>query len=146
MVPGNAKIVKCPYCGEKKELMTLLSGNTLGAELWSDNKRIAPMLPSISPVQKCPKCGKYFFEYKQEFKEGSKRSFECGELTFQEWKEAYSQFVSEKVKKKDMLNVYYGIIHSYNDYYHRYCSKNKPTDGDYEFFVRIVLALIDNID
>ena len=54
MIPGNAEIVKCPYCGTEKMLMTLISGNTCGAEYWSDNKRIAPMLPSVSPVQKCP--------------------------------------------------------------------------------------------
>ena len=51
---GNAEIVKCPYCGTKKELINLVSGNTFGAVYWSDNKRIAPMLPQASPVQKCP--------------------------------------------------------------------------------------------
>ena len=49
--------VKCPFCGTKKELMTLVSGNTFGAVYWSDNKRIAPMLPTVSPVQKCSNCG-----------------------------------------------------------------------------------------
>lgn len=28
--------------------------DTFVAELWSDNKQIAPMLPEISYVQKCP--------------------------------------------------------------------------------------------
>ena len=59
MTPGNPQIFTCPFCGEKKEIMTLASGNTFGAELWSDNKRIAPMLPEISLVQKCPKLYPY---------------------------------------------------------------------------------------
>ena len=88
MLPGNAEIVKCPYCGTEKELMTLLSGNTFGAEYWSDNKRIAPMLPSVSPVQKCPNCGKYYFESKNRHGDSKNTSFERGELTFPEWKEA----------------------------------------------------------
>lgn len=33
MIPGDAKIIKCPFCGAKKELMTLLSGNTLGLDI-----------------------------------------------------------------------------------------------------------------
>jgi len=144
MIPGNAKIVKCPYCGEEKELMTLISGNTCGAEYWSDNKRIAHMLPSISPVQKCTKCGKYYFEYKQPYKEGKNCSFELGELTFLEWKEAYTQFISENVDMKDLLNVYFKIIHSFNDCFYRKISNKKPTEEDYEFFVKMILAFIDN--
>jgi endogenous inhibitor of DNA gyrase (YacG/DUF329 family) len=146
MLPGKAKIVKCPYCGKEKELMTLLSGNTCGAEYWSDNKRIAPMLPSVSPVQKCPKCGKYYFEYKQSYTEGKNCSFEQGKLNFPEWKEAYKQFLSENVDTKDMLNVYIEIIHSYNDCFYRNHSSQKSTEEDYEFFVKMVLEFIDHYE
>lgn len=48
MLPGNPQILTCPYCGQTKNIMSLLSGNTFGAQLWSDNKQIAPMLPEIS--------------------------------------------------------------------------------------------------
>lgn len=146
MLPSKAKIVKCPYCGEEKELMTLLSGNTCGAIYWSDNKRIAPMLPSVSPVQKCPKCEKYYFEYKQSYTEGKNCSFEKGELTFPEWKEAYMQFISENADTKDMLNVYIEIIHSFNDCFYRNHSSQKPTEEDYEFFVKMVLGFIDHYE
>ena len=66
MLPGNPQILTCPYCGQTKEVMSLLSGNTFGAQLWSDNKRIAPMLPEISYVQKCLYCQKYFIRSRQE--------------------------------------------------------------------------------
>ena len=49
MNPANSLVVKCPHCGGKKELLQLISGNTLGAEQWSDAKQIAPMLPRVSP-------------------------------------------------------------------------------------------------
>lgn len=60
MLPGNPRILICPFCGTEKQIMSLISGNTFGAELWSDNKQIAPMLPEISYIQKCPHCGKYY--------------------------------------------------------------------------------------
>ena len=50
MMPGNPRILICPFCGTEKQIMSLISGNTFGAELWSDNKQIAPMLPEISYV------------------------------------------------------------------------------------------------
>lgn len=52
MLPGNPRIVTCPFCGAQKRLMTLMSGNTIGAKYWSDNKQEAPMLPKVSYVQK----------------------------------------------------------------------------------------------
>ena len=49
---GPARILTCPHCGAKKEVLSLLSGNTFGQQVWSDNKTIAPMLPRVSFVQK----------------------------------------------------------------------------------------------
>lgn len=61
MIPGPPLRKECPYCKAVKELMSLRSGNTFGGTHWSDTKRIYPMLPQNSDVQKCPKCGKYYF-------------------------------------------------------------------------------------
>ena len=146
MIPGNAKIVKCPYCGTRKELFTMISGNTFGAIFWSDNKRIAPMLPMVSPVQKCPSCGKYYFENKNRCGKGDSHSFELGELTFPEWKEAYAQFQAEGVDDKTLNNVRYWLIHSYNDYYYRSNKASNPSEEDFEFFSKIVVELIDSFN
>lgn len=40
MYPNRSKIVTCPFCGAKKELMTLASGNSIGATHWSDYRVI----------------------------------------------------------------------------------------------------------
>ena len=61
MIPGPPLRKECPYCKAVKELMSLRSGNTFGGTHWSDTKRIYPMLPQNSDVQKCPECGKYYF-------------------------------------------------------------------------------------
>ena len=146
MIPGNAKIVKCPYCGTKKELFTMLSGNTFGATFWSDNKRVAPMLPMVSPVQKCPSCGKYYEEVKNRCGEGNSHSFALGELTFPEWKEAYAQFQAEGVDDKTLNNLRFWLIHSYNDYFHRSKEAPKPSDEDFEFFSKTVVDFIDSFN
>ena len=138
MLPANAKIVKCPFCGERKELLNLASGNTFGAKHWSDQKMIAPMLPRVSPVQKCPKCGKYYLEYKQPYKEGDDWSSERGELSYQEWKEAYEQFKSDKrIKRDDMQVIRHHIIMAFNDEFYRNGS-NLVTSQEEAFFIEII--------
>lgn len=138
MLPANAKIVKCPFCGERKELLNLASGNTFGAKHWSDQKMIAPMLPRVSPVQKCPKCGKYYLEYKQPYKEGDDWSSERGELSYQEWKEAYEQFKADKsIKRDDMQIIRHYLIMAFNDEYYRY-GDNMADAHEETFFVGII--------
>ena len=155
MLPGKAKLVICPYCGTKKELMTIISGNTFGAEYWSDNKRIAPMLPQASPVQKCPHCGKYYLKSKQQSVDGDNYSGDLGELNYPEWKEAYCQFASEKtipvqhpcteITDNDFLNIRYWLIQAYNDYYYRN-KKAAPSQEEYAFFCDVVKEFIDVFD
>lgn len=64
MIPAHSTLLHCPHCGAKKEILQLISGNTIGATLWSDAKQIAPMLPRVSHIQRCPTCGNYFFRTK----------------------------------------------------------------------------------
>ena len=138
MLPANAKIVKCPFCGERKELLNLASGNTFGAKHWSDQKMIAPMLPRVSPVQKCPQCGKYYLEYKQRYKEGDDWSSERGELSYQQWKEAYEQLKADKsIKRDDMQVIRHHIIMAFNDEYYRNSDTPAPAQEE-AFFVDII--------
>lgn len=63
------------------------------------------MLPKVSPIQKCPSCGKYYFAENVEKRQGTDYSFEKGELTYQELKEAKIQFGDSLAKKdKNTLN------------------------------------------
>lgn len=89
MLPGPARILTCPYCGAHKEVLSLLSGNTFGQEIWSDNKTIAPMLPRVSFVQKCPSCGGFYLMSRQNPKDGGGTSFDTGNLSYIELKDAW---------------------------------------------------------
>lgn len=51
----------CPYCGSKKYIESLSSGNTIGGIVWSDTKHEYPMLQEPSPIQKCTSCCNYYF-------------------------------------------------------------------------------------
>jgi predicted RNA-binding Zn-ribbon protein involved in translation (DUF1610 family) len=147
MTPGNPQILTCPFCGEKKEIMTLASGNTFGAELWSDNKRIAPMLPEISLVQKCPKCGKYYIRTRQKVVQSEKGwCFEKGILSFGEMKEAFHQLQAQGFEDiKEEINIRMMLHHAYNDYYHRNNSDNIVNEEDRKLFHENGLWLIKNL-
>ena len=139
MQPGYARIVYCPYCGEKKELLSLMSGNTIGARYWSDLRMRAPMLPEVSPAQKCHHCGKYYLQYKQKTEHGEKPSLEQGELSYPEWKETYIQLMDErgnsnpiqKVDEKDIDIIRLCLIQAYNDYYYRDCMAEFSEEESY---------------
>jgi hypothetical protein len=61
MIPGPDKIVACPQCESLAKYMTLRSGNTFGARVWSDGKQVAPMLPRPPPVVKCHNCAECYW-------------------------------------------------------------------------------------
>lgn len=140
------KLLRVHIVGQKKELMNIVTGNTFGAAYWSDNKRIAPMLPQVSPVQKCPHCKKYYYKRKNEHGVGKNTSSERGELSYAEWKKAYNQFTAEKISGKDKVDLYFWLIQAYNDHYYRNPKSHAPTKAEYDFFVKITLSFIKGFD
>ena len=127
--------------------MSLVSGNTFDSELWSDNKRIAPMQPEISYVQKCPHCEKYYIIRRQAVKfakEGN--SLETGRLTFSKMKEAFAQLSEEGfIDKKEECTVRMMLHHAYNDYYYRIGRWNNIPEEDKILFRENGLWLINNL-
>ena len=95
MLPAYCKIALCPRCGGKKEIVQIMSGNTYGAWLWSDSKQVAPMLPHVSPIQKCPTCGHYYFLEHANIKEGDTYSDEEGWLSFDDAIEAFNELMTD---------------------------------------------------
>ena len=153
MMPGPPRILTCPFCSAKKEVLSLMSGNTFGAELWSDGKQIAPMLPEISFVQKCPGCGKYYLLSRQE-EHYARKGFctETGNLTFAETKEAFAQIQKElPLHKSEETQLRFMLHFAYNDYYYRndyYCKKKKKkktvAQEDYKLFRENAIWLLEN--
>lgn len=116
--------------------------------MWSDNKRIAPMLPEISYIQKCPHCGKYFITSRQEivYDRDGRTSFEQGILSYDEMKEAFAQICSEGFDDQDEeASVRMMMLHAFNDHYYRRASDEQPGEEDVTLFREQGLWLLDNI-
>lgn len=163
MTPGPAQILSCPYCGAHKEVLSLLSGNTFGQEVWSDNKTIAPMLPRVSFVQKCSSCGGYFLMSRQIPRQGSNYSFEQGELSYLELKEAWESLKSSSDRPKlhgwrkiknvcglhtrpltdeEKLNMLIMQVWAFNDEYTRKAVKPVPHE-EKQYISGIIDMLLD---
>lgn len=56
MLPGPNYIYACPNCGNLIKKASIISGNTFNSKLYSDGKRISPMLPEFPDLTKCAKC------------------------------------------------------------------------------------------
>ena len=115
MIPAHSALLRCPHCGALKEVLQLMSGNTFGATLWSDAKQIAPMLPRVSYIQRCPNCGKYFF-YTQEVKAGNSNNYGggTGDLPLEYLKEALTQ-LQPTGNDEHILRI--NILWAFNDRY-----------------------------
>jgi len=61
MLYGPNYIYKCPNCSNLIQNRSLMSGNTFDAELYSDLRRIAPMLPEFPNLTECEECRNIFW-------------------------------------------------------------------------------------
>ena len=115
MLPAHSALLRCPHCGALKEVLQLMSGNTIGATLWSDAKQIAPMLPRVSYIQRCPICGKYFF-YTQEVEAGTSNNYGggTGKLPLEYLKQALTQ-LQPTGNEEHILRI--NILWAFNDRY-----------------------------
>lgn len=170
MLPGPGQILTCPHCGAHKEVLSLRSGNTCGQIVWSDNKSIAPMLPKVSFVQKCPSCGGFFLMSRQYPKDGNGRSFDTGDLSYLELKEAWHSFNKDEassapkihgwrklkaalglsllkgtrpLSEKEKLSVLIMLVWAYNDEYTRTTEKQAPLE-EQNFIRGIIDQLLEH--
>ena len=61
MMPGPDLLYQCPDCSNYLYNKSLMSGNTMGARLFSDGKMYAPMLPEYPTFTKCKKCNNFLW-------------------------------------------------------------------------------------
>lgn len=138
----NEILVKCPFCGKEKELMQITSSNSACTELWSDCKRIS-FVPTLSLIQKCPHCGKYYFLNEQKIRCGYRKCTDLGTLSYNDAKEAYKQLSIEcasNKRKEVSLRMFY--IHTYNDMYYRNNAVALPTNKEFTSFGIIISDII----
>ena len=119
MKPGPTLIIPCPQCGHRGKKRTLCSGNTFGAELWSDGKQIARMLPEFPWLVRCKKCRKFFHaEEKLAIKRLQYGDPDYKELDNYEFFEfpSFSDYIDALGIEEDELYLRFMIFRSFNDY------------------------------
>lgn len=143
MHPAIAKILICPFCKGKKAVSENLFGHSLGGTLWSDTKTIYPAMPEISMVQRCPHCGKYYFAFNVESKEGDADSDDQGILTYEQIKEAVNQYDQVVLEQEDEITLRLLFVQIYNDTFQRegVVHDAQPTAADKALLRKQVLRL-----
>ncbi len=135
MLPGPPLAVKCPLCHKNKKLMSLMSGNTFGARNWSDTKQVAPMLPRLSPVQRCPHCGGYFMlsaaKTHTSHNPLDRYCSETGDLSYPETVEAFDALIGSDINREQQLELRIALVHSYNDAFRGTASRGYDSE-DYD--------------
>lgn len=163
MLPA-AQLYKCPHCGKTKPMLSLMSGNTFGGELWSDGRAIYPMLPKLSTIQKCSCCGRYSLldKWKDTGRTSNKSFGETGELTYSEAKEAYIELSASTSDSSEISAISVSFIQAYNDQFRRsrprkaiqenklidsisgtFCS---PEDEDIRLVIKATKQAIETLD
>lgn len=146
---GPSRILTCPYCERKKEVLSLLSGNTSGGIVWSDQYVKYPFYKVASDIQKCPYCHKYYvIDEEIEFPlspnqvkfltgetdncnldcflilntkeyDWSTSTYNAGELDFTDMHRAYIQLYKELKNKEHKRKLYINYIQSFNTHFFR---------------------------
>ncbi len=123
MFPGPNYVYKCPNCGNLMTRGSLRSGNTFGAKIFSDGKRVAPMLPEYPNLTKCSKCdtifwlsklkeiGTYEFGEEENSKWGSAKEVKF--LEIEDYYNAINKGIAEN--KGEELIIRQQIWWAYND-------------------------------
>lgn len=118
LILGPPIMVECVKCGAKKNLMSIVSGNTFGAIEWSDLFLDAPMLPRISPIQKCDSCNALFIIKKADIKRSDNPqniSQETGRLSWNEIKNIVPFLNDSTLSSDDQYAARLEILQRFND-------------------------------
>lgn len=118
MIPGDTLFYKCPKCKSITTKGSLLSGNTFGSVIYSDGKRIAPMLPDFPYLNKCGGCGWYYWlndksKVNDIIDDNKDPKYTARFLTIDEYFEALSKI--HELDEKHERYIRFQIYWSYND-------------------------------
>jgi hypothetical protein len=123
MLYGENYIYQCPGCTNKISRESLMSGNTFGANYYSDGKRIAPMLIEFPNITKCKNCNSIFWiknatelgtsDWFDDSNEKKEKIQEASFLTIQEYFEALERKVHQS--KAEERDIRVSIWWTFND-------------------------------
>lgn len=113
-------VLKCPFCGATKEVVKPNAKPTSGGISWSDGMYEDPAAPAPSPIQKCPRCGDYYFMDEVECCESDHETAETGRLSLKDTTPAERQYRGANLTNDQKKTLYLTIIRAFNDEYRKY--------------------------
>jgi hypothetical protein len=153
MLPGPDIIYQCSTCSNLLKVGSLTSGNTFGATIFSDGKRIAPMLPDFPEITKCKKCNTIFWiskakkvgsyhwgdRVKPEWANADNAEF----LTLQDYSKALENNLAENEKEEVFIrqNIWWSFNDRVRDGYALFENEN-----DKELWRKNCITLLDLFD
>jgi hypothetical protein len=148
MILGPTIIISCPHCGQFAKKRTLISGNTIGSQLWSDGKKISPMLPEFPSLVLCKKCDRFFWvkEAKtvEEVNDHRELDTKYGDIDFVEFpsfRQYFKALETITAEKYIRLKIWW----SYNDYF-RESHENEITLEMMNLNTKNLIALLKILD
>lgn len=149
---------RCPACDNLLKNRSLLSGNTIGAQIFSDGKMNAPMLPDIPYLTKCEKCNALLWTkdleiLKEDYSFGKNLSDEYSDaqqldfLDLKDLKRALKEETEGGGEKEKLLYLRREIWWKFNDRV-RYNPDNDLFKNEEEkhFYKQNCKALLDMLD
>lgn len=120
MIPGPTIIISCPHCGQYAKKRTIISGNTFGSQLWSDGKKISPMLPEFPSLVLCKKCDQFYWVKEdrkvEEVHDHRELDMKWGDIDYVEFPSFHQYFKAlETIAAERYIRM--KIWWSYNDYF-----------------------------
>ena len=113
MLFGSDQFYQCPKCSNILYRGSLISGNNMGAKLYSDGKEIAPMLIEFPVISKCPKCNTIFWLENEIEIQKHVDSEEAEFLTISDYQTALKNKLFRS--KEEEIYIRKGIIWEFND-------------------------------
>lgn len=148
-------VVTCPHCGKEKELVQVRGGFVFRLFQWWDMRTATmPSSFSLSKVQHCPHCGRYFLLHDGDYtKSEVERPLSLlGEatdlLSYEQTHEAWEQLKNE-LQHEDLATLALCCLQRYNDCFQRERweaeTKREKSEEDIRFAKEVVEVLINNL-
>jgi hypothetical protein len=120
MIPGPTIILSCPFCGQYAKKRTIISGNTSGSQLWSDGKKISPMMPDFPSLVLCKKCDQFYWVRKElqveevrDYREFETRNRDIEYVEFPSFHQYFKALETINAERYIRMKIWW----SYNDYF-----------------------------
>jgi hypothetical protein len=153
MLPGPFIIRECPECSKTFTEMTMASGNTFGAKLWSDMRFDAPMMMKTHQCGVCPECDAFMW---------LKKTTEIDRIQWEDLKSSkYSEsklyefptidnyinaLKDSSLNIHDELYIRVELLHTLNDHFRRGIPLPNLSEFSKENKLRLIELLDDSDD